>query len=208
MRRSILRSSPFPRDCSGTADSTWRPNSSFVQASVLRVFFWKSFTPILREGGLSAFIVCLMRHTAVQTSAAEVLWRWRPHSSLQTCCYLSTDSRPPTVAAQTRNGRVCPRRHSPAVVLTLSALFSLLAPNASVARKYFLLFPGRITTLFAFIHATGVWDFPHRAFELCFSVDVSKDVVVSFSGSSEFIFNRAERRFWNIDSDSPGPVCF
>ena len=59
-----------------------------------------------------AFTVCLMRHTAVQTSAAEVLWRWRPHSSLQTCCYLSTDSRPPTVAGQVRNGRVCPRRHS------------------------------------------------------------------------------------------------
>ena len=69
------------------------------------------------------------------------------------------------------------------------------APNASVARKYFLLF-----------HATGVSVSPHRVFDLCISVDVSKDVVVSFSGRSEFIFDRAERRLWNIDSDSPCPV--
>ena len=37
-------------------------------------------------------------------------------------------------------------------------------------------------------HATGVWDSPHRVFDLCFSVDVSKDVVVSFSGSSGVYF--------------------
>ena len=37
----------------------------------------------------SAIIVCLMRHTAVQTSAAEVFWRWRPHFSSQSHCSLS-----------------------------------------------------------------------------------------------------------------------
>ena len=39
----------------------------------------------------SATIVCLMRHTAVQTSAAEVFWRWRPHfsSQFQIHCSLS-----------------------------------------------------------------------------------------------------------------------
>ena len=48
----------------------------------------------------------------------------------------------------------------------------------------------------------------HTVSSTCFSVDVSKDVVVLFSGSSEFTFDRAERRFWNIDSDSPCPVWF
>ena len=33
-------------------------------------------------------------------------------SPLQTSCYLSTDSRPTTVAGQVRDGRVCPRRQS------------------------------------------------------------------------------------------------
>ena len=70
------------------------------------------------------------------------------------------------------------RRPATCVVWNSSLLrcSSCSAPNASVARKYFLLF-----------HATGVSVSPHRVFDSCFSVDVSKDVVVSFSGSSEFI---------------------
>ena len=34
---------------------------------------------VLRYLLKSAIIVCLMRHIAVQTFAAEVFWRWRPH---------------------------------------------------------------------------------------------------------------------------------
>ena len=72
----------------------------------------------------------------------------------------------------------------------------LLAPNASVARKYGSFQPQRrilfvmsqsnvcyIDFIF-FIATQSQMDSPHRVFDFCFSVDVSKDVVVSFSSSS------------------------
>ena len=170
----------------------------------------------------SAIIVCLMRHTAVQTSAAEVFWRWRPHfsSQFQIHCSLSlvlihltianlllsihgfstTDCRGSGPRQTCLSSSTLSRRPSFSSIWGLHSYPSCGTPEVSILTfKWLLCLPCNM-------------EFTHRDCRFCITVEINLEVVVSFPSSSG---SEAESSLLTVPNGDSGifeishcPVCF